>query len=535
MPFAIRATLIAMSAVAVGAALGSCSSGSSQPAPDPGSAAVLPRSEPALADAPTAEPIPPEITPMPVPLARYGETGQLRITASVEVGAPVDGSAVLIVIDAFNAGHMSSYGYERRTTPRIDSLAGEGIRFTNWVSNSSWTRPSFTTMITGWPKRLHGVELGGARIGRSHTTIAQIYRKAGFRTAAFMGNPLLKGSFGFEQGFEVYEDTADHGAFPRARVLVDKALQWLKRVGDRPFFLLVFFTDPHTPYRPPEDFRGFLAEAGATSNIEYPLREYEAPPPEAERRAIVAAYDGEVAYADSQVGRLLDGLEALGLRGRTTIAVTADHGEIFGEHDCYLHSYHMCEPVLRVPFVLASPSIPVRGAVEDRPYTHLDLLPTLTGLSGIEPPAGLVGRSYARDLRDPGSNRGRWIFSQYNAHGVRRQAIRLGRWKLIHHNAVDPGRFRRSMMRQKEITDVPRADPLKLPSVAFDAERFELFDLVDDIGELKNLYPAKQGEPFVADMKEQILKRCSNPPKNQPAPELSPETLEALRAAGYIR
>jgi arylsulfatase A-like enzyme len=533
MAFPIRPLLDSASAVAVGLLLAACSSGDAAPKPGSGTpAATRP-----VADepAPAVSEAPPQLPPMPVPLARYGEPARPRISAPWEVTPLANGSTVLIVIDALNVGHLSSYGCGRPTTPRIDRLADEGIRFTNWVSVSSWTRPSFATMITGWPKRLHGVELGGARIGRNHRTIAQVYRKAGFRTAAFMGNPLLRGSFGFQQGFEVYEDTTDHGAFPRARVLVDKALGWLKRTGDRPFFLLVFLTDPHTPYRPPEDFRGFLAEAGATSNIEYPLREYEQPLPEAEHRAIVAAYDGEVAYADSQVGRLLDGLEALGLRERTTIALTADHGENFGEHGCYLHSYHMWEPVLRVPFVLASPAIPVRGVVEDRPYTHLDLLPTLTGLSGVEPPADLTGRSYGRDLRDPGVNRGRWIFSQYNANGVRRQAVRLGRWKLIHHNAVDPGRFRRALMHQQEITDVPRADPLKLPSVAFDAERFELYDLVDDPGEQKNLYDVKQGEPFVADMKEQILKRSSNPPKNQPAPELSPETLEALKAAGYIR
>jgi len=298
---------------------------------------------------------------------------------------------------------------------------------------------------------------------------------------------------------------------------------------------VLFYTDPHTPYRPLRKYRKFMEEVGATENIEYPLREYLEPLPKADHEAIVAAYDGEVAYADAQVGRLLDALQELGLAERTIVAVTADHGEMFGERNCCLHSYHMWEWALRVPAVIASPAIPVKGVVDDRPRTHVDLAPTLLELSGLEVPESLSGVSVARTLADPTAGRDRPLFSQYNARGVKRQAARIGRWKLVHHHQVEKGRFFGAMERQRKATDVPRADPSELPSVAFDGARFELYDLVNDTGEVNDLFKDKVDEPIVAELKKLIDHGMGKVEDGAAVPELSKETLEALKAAGYIQ
>jgi arylsulfatase len=480
------------------------------------------------------EPAP--LPPLAVPQVRYGELPLPRLTEPVAIAPVKNGSVVVIVVDALNAGHMSAYGYERATTPRIAALAGQGVLYTNWISNSSWTRPSYTTLVTGLPKREHGVELNETKLADEITTLGEVFKAAGYRTAAFVGNPLVREMFGYGQGFDRYHDPLDeHRAFPRGGILVEKAIKWLGRVGDKPFFLLLFLTDPHTPYRPLADYRRFLDEVGVDEATPYPLREYVEPLPEREHRGIVAAYDGEVLYTDTVVGRLLDALDEAGRLERTTVVITADHGEMFGEHNCYLHAYHMWEPALRVPFVIASPAIGVRGAIDDRPHTHEDLLPTLADLVGLEAPAGVSGVSLARSLADPTLNRERELFSQYDARGVKRQSARLGRWKLVHHHQVDRGRFYGAMKRQREASPVPRARPDELPSVAFDGERYELYDLVADIAEQNDLFQSRPGEPITAALKQAIDRGLGRFAESGEPIELSDETLEALRAAGYIQ
>ena len=443
-------------------------------------------------------------------------------------------SVVFIIVDAFNSSHTSAYGYGRPTTPNLEKLARRGTLFTNWVSNSSWTRPSFTTLITGLPKKDHKVELNSQNLSSKIVTIAEIFRDAGYSTAGFVGNPLVRKVWLFDQGFKVYEDTKDHKAFPRAKILVDKAIGWLQKATrkDRPFFLMIFLTDPHTPYRPVTRHRNYLEKIGKKENIEYPFKEYKKPLPKAEHEAIVAAYDGEVAYADEQIGSLIAELETLGRFDDTTVVVTADHGEIFGEHNCYLHGYHMWEPVLRVPFIISSPSLPATGQVNDRPHTHMDLLPSLANLAGIDVPGNKPGSSILDAASTAKTNADRPLFSQYNAHGIERQAARIGRWKLIHHHHVNKRDLKKLGGLSRKI---PRADPRDLPSIAVDGERWELYDLVADPAETNDLYGTNSHEPVVKDLKEIIARFRMDDSESAQPPRLSEETIEALQAAGYIK
>ncbi len=443
-------------------------------------------------------------------------------------------SVVLIIVDAFNAGHTSVYGYGRPTTPNLEKLAKRGTLFTNWVSNSSWTRPSFATLITGLPKKDHKVELTNQNLSNKIVTMAEIFRDAGYSTAGFVGNPLVRKVWQFDQGFNVYEDTKDHKAFPRAKILVDKAIGWLHRATrrDRPFFLMVFLTDPHTPYRPVTRHRNYLEKVGIKENTEYPLKEYKKPLPRAEHDGIVAAYDGEVAYADEQIGRLVAELETLEKFDDTTVVVTADHGEIFGEHNCYLHGYHMWEPVLRVPFIISSPSLLAKGQVNDLPHTHMDLLPSLANLAGIAVPDNKPGSSILDAAATSEKSSDRPLFSQYNSYGIERQAARIGRWKLIHHHKVD----KRDLEKLGDLSrKIPRAKPKNLPSIAVDGERWELYDLVTDPSEVNDLYRTDSHKPVVKDLKEIITRFRMDGSKPMQPPRLSEETLEALQAAGYIR
>ncbi len=474
----------------------------------------------------------PAASPVEAPLKYFGERSLKRVTAPQPFTAQKGGSVVLIVMDATNARHLGVYGYERETSPNIDRLAAKGLLLTNHVSNSSWTRPSITTIMTGLPKKKHHVELSGKKLEREITTLAERFRTAGYRTAGFVGNPLVREVWGFGQGFQTYEDTIRFGkAFPPDRLLADRAIEWMQRTGDEPFYLMVFLTSPHVPYRPPDPYRKFMKGLEKARLWEYPYQEYLKPLPKAEHDLLVAAYDGDVAYGDANVGRIIDYLEASGKMARTTVAVTADHGEVFGLHNCYVHAWHMWEPALRVPFVLASPGLEEKGVYDDRPYTHVDIAPTLLGAVGLAAPKDeLRGVSILDQLAVPDQGRERIRFSQYNAHGIRREAIRDARYKLVHHHLVNDKDLDRLHSLHPKI---PSPNPRELPTLARDKERYELYDLIADEDEQTDLFPSKQQDDEVKRLKEILETSISGTGSKKG--ELSPETLEALKNAGYIR
>lgn len=480
---------------------------------------------------PTKTPKPSPL-PLEAPLRYFGNRDLKRVTEPLPFAAQEGGSVVLIVMDATNARHLSAYGYGRETSPNIDALAKQGLLLTNHVSNSSWTRPSFTTIITGLPKAEHQVELSGKKLEMEITTLAERFRTAGYRTAGFVGNPLVREVWGFGQGFQTYKDTISFDkAFPPDRVLADRAVDWLQRIGDEPFYLMVFFTSPHVPYRPPRPYRKFMEGLPKARLWEYPYQEYLKPLPKEEHDLLVAAYDGDVAYGDASVGRIIDYLKESGKMGRTTVAITADHGEVFGHHNCYVHAWHMWEPALRVPFVLASPGLKEKGVYDDRPYTHVDIAPTLLRAAGLEVPKDeLKGISILDQLADPNEGRNRIRFSQYNAHGIRRQAIRDERYKLVHHHLVNDKDLERLHSLHPRI---PSPDPKELPTLARDKERYELYDLIEDADERTDLFASKQHIEEVKRLRKALEPHIDEPPDDNTA--LSPETLQALKNAGYIR
>lgn len=472
-------------------------------------------------------------SPLRPPLAYFGELDLDRIVEPVAIEPIERGSMLLIVVDTLNVRHLGMYGYERDTSPNLDRLAARGVAFTNYISNSSWTRPSFTTILTGLPKSAHRVELDSGRpLAHSITTAAERFLRAGYRTAGFVGNPMMLDKWGFGQGYQIYEDTDSigRGYFPRDEVLVDKALRWLERIGDQPFFAMLFLTAPHPPYASPGGYRRFLSSVPPGRVIRHPFKEYQEPLPVDDHARIVAAYDDEIAYSDAQIGRLVQYLARTGKLARTAIVVTADHGEVFGQHNCYLHAYHMWDQTLRVPLIVVAPGMPVRGAYDDRPFTHIDLAPTLLDLVDLDyPPDELPGRSICDALEDPTGDRKRVLFSQYNTHGVRRQAIRNGRWKLVHHHQVE----RRAIKDLDRLHPaVAQPDPRDLPTLAWDGERYEFYDLAHDPDENRDLFSTHRDRPELLELVGALEPHLGEEAEQG---ELSADLVEALEALGYLQ
>jgi len=289
---------------------------------------------------------------------------------------PRDANVLLVTLDTTRADHLSCYAPGHARTPNLDALAARGVRFEHATAQVPLTLPSHACMMTGAYPTVHGLrDMGGFVLDKSHPTIASLAQAAGFSTAAFVGSRVLAKHFGIAHGFDVYDDNMSGetgegglpGVFPerRASVVTDCALAWLKQNARRKFFLWAHYYDPHQPYDPPEPYK----------------HEYAKSP-----------YDGEIAYMDEQVGRLLAGLDQLGLTSHTLVIAVGDHGESLGEHGELTHGIFLYDATLHVPLIVAGPDVPQSKTMGVQVRT-IDLHPTVMAFLNLPPSAEAQGVS----------------------------------------------------------------------------------------------------------------------------------------------
>jgi arylsulfatase A-like enzyme len=290
---------------------------------------------------------------------------------------PTSTSVLLVTLDTTRADHLGCYGAAFAATPNLDELAREGVRFDEAISPTPLTLPSHASIFTGMVPRRHGVRDNALfRLGEKPDVLAGVLGRHGYTTAAFVSSVVLDRITGLDRGFEVYDDTVRVGARSafdyRERAAIqtnDTVLRHLDGL-EEPFFLWVHYFDPHLPYVPPEPFRG-----------RFPGR----------------PYDGEIAFMDQQLGRLLDAV-----RKRTAsllVVVAGDHGESLGEHGEDAHGVFLYRATQRVPLIVAGPGVP-RGRVVPGRTGLVDVAPTLLDLLGLPPLHGVDGRSLVPLLRD---------------------------------------------------------------------------------------------------------------------------------------
>jgi arylsulfatase A-like enzyme len=294
-------------------------------------------------------------------------------------GAAEGFNVVLITLDTTRADRLGCYGGDTVETPSLDGLAEHGALFTNAVTVAPVTAPSHASILTGLYPPSHGVRANGQyRLGAEHVTIAETLQRRGYRTGAFVSSFVLNHRYGLDQGFDTYDEAVQpktqlgpQTIMERpAGVVTDATIDWLSRSTEQPFFVWIHYFDPHRPYSPPPQFAR-----------QYPGRPYE----------------GEIAYVDSQIGRLIEALDDSGLRERTLIVVVADHGESLGEHEEPTHGFFVYEPVMRVPFILSAPELfSGKQVVEDTVVSVVDLFPTLIELLGLPDAPATDGDSLLR-------------------------------------------------------------------------------------------------------------------------------------------
>lgn len=426
-------------------------------------------------------------------------------------------SILLVTIDTLRADHVHAYGYARETTPHLDALARDGVLFETAYAPSSATGPSHATLFTARQPIGHGVVHDGIPLDASVPTLAGLLAARGHRTAAFVSSYPVSARFGFAQGFAHYDDAfapgggtmtskrralagGPEGALDRrASVTVDAVESWLARNADgTPMFLWVHLFDPHAPYSPPPPFDAQLA-----SGSDDP------------RARAIDLYDGEIRYADEQLGRLVTAFERAAGSRRSLIVVTSDHGEGLWDHGYPGHNRDLWEEEVRVPLVLRWRDGIAGGVRVAEPVHLIDVLPTLLAAAGAgAPPAGTAGVDLLAALDGEGAlaaDRAIYLTRPYFGERARRRrlrqegwsfGIRRGDWKLI---------------------------------VAPSEERRDLFDLGDDPREKRDVAdadPARAGE--LGAMIES-WRASETAARGGALPEMPRDVRRKLRALGYVR
>ena len=325
-------------------------------------------------------------------------------------------SVVLITIDTLRADHLHSYGFDSPVSPNVDELAARGVLFERAIAASSATAPSHATIMTSLYAQRNsiGARNGFTRLG-DETTLAEIFRDAGYETAAFVSNVVLRPEIGLDKGFQVYDHDLSSPELNRPDVFervgqltTRRAIAWLKQPREARFFLWVHYQDPHGPYDPPAGFLQHVPYRPVPAESALPVLEKQhgkggIPPYQAIGDLRLPSqyrhrYTGEILYADHWVGELLREVRASEGGGDAIVLLTADHGESFGEGGFHFAHGHSTTPDLsHVPLILAAPGLrPERRA---ELVSHVDVMPTLLELAGHHVPRFAQGIALGRLLR----------------------------------------------------------------------------------------------------------------------------------------
>jgi len=292
-------------------------------------------------------------------------------------GAKGPSNLLLVTLDTVRADRIGAYGYAGARTPVLDRLAERGVLFEAAFCQAPLTLPSHVSLLTGTYPFFHGVRDNGYfTLTERATTLAEVLGRAGYDSAAFIGGYPLDSRFGLDQGFALYDDELSGGRGQHFGMVLnterpasestDRALAWLKQPRAQPFFLWMHYYDPHAEYLPPPPFDRAFAER---------------------------PYDGEIAYVDQQLGRLIAALGELDLERSTVIAAISDHGESLGEHGEYEHGLQLYDNTARVPWILALPDERFAGRRVGALVETVDLMPTVLELLGQKVPRGVQGLS----------------------------------------------------------------------------------------------------------------------------------------------
>lgn len=391
---------------------------------------------------------------------------------------PAPLGVVLITLDTTRVDRLSIYGSMDVSLPALERVAREGVVFDQATSPAPLTLPAHSSILTGLLPPRHGVrDNADPPLAESHTTIAEVLRSRGFRTGAFVGSVVLAEDRGLAQGFEKYGGVATSSAQRpgslqrRGDAVIGDALQWLDSLNGSPFFLWAHLYDPHRPYAPPEPF---YAKYGHDP------------------------YAGEIAYADSQVERLIEALERKRLLDRVVLVIAGDHGESLGDHGERDHGVFVYQGVVQVPLLIRAPRLQPSRVADVVRLT--DVMPTILEMLHVPVPTG-DGVSLVALMK------GRRVDASLESYSESLYPERMG-WSPLYALRLDRFKF-------------------------IDAPRPELYDLDRDPFEQENIYSERR--PIAEAMGKRLAEIVSGgSAADRQSGGVPPEVQERLAALGYV-
>lgn len=435
---------------------------------------------------------------------------------------------LFFTVDALAANHLSTYGYERTTSPELTRFAAEAVLFENAVAPAPWTYPSYAAQLTS-RHSLTTMGFKGWRIPESETTIAEYLQDAGYVTAGFVDNHYLYRKFGMAQGFDHYEEYNKSN-----RKSLHRALDWVKRHPRDPFFLFVHTNDVHSPYIPSEPWTRMFDHDehwGEPHRLEV-LRHrqphvFGALPRVVYRKGrrdvnyYEARYDAAIRQTDFEFGRLVELLESLGDWDDTVVIFSSDHGESMGNHDFYFNHGLLYEDIIRVPLLIKFPGGRFDGRRIATQVSLLDLLPTVLEMLNLPARNRIAGKSLFPLVRGERAVQHGAIFA---SEGIFEQyMIRTDQWKLL---KLIPGTDEQPS--KQAWRSFPGVD-LERPDKVY----WQLYDLVDDPDERHDVIDE---HPAIARSLKAKLEDWIARPEDYKSEsiELGDEDRERLRALGYV-
>lgn len=430
--------------------------------------------------------------------------------ASQEWEKPGGPNIILIVVDCLRADHVSSYGYNRETSPHIDKLAATGLLFKKAYTCAPWTKPAIAALFSSLYPNKHNTIVGAAALPARIPTLAEILRNSGYRTYIFnAGNSTVGEKFNFYQGFDTFFETERWSA-----IVTDQFLaQMADAVGEK-FFAYIHYMDLHLPYNKNEYNNAF------TGDIEH---YFLIPPyihweiirtataanafPEPDKQYLTALYDGQIKYVDSSINKIISYLKKKKMLENTVVIITADHGEEFWDHANFEHGHTMYNELLHIPLIMAGEKF--KPAVIETPVSIIDIFPTVLELAGIRAVnIDIDGKSLLNSHNRP-------LFAVGTLYGDEKYCLVKNDMKFI----LNSG----------------KSEDKRFLIGYGSKERFELYDLIKDPFEKHNLSLAM---PSAIQSLKKELKAFINAGLEIPGQKISlekeKELKEKLKSLGYM-
>ncbi len=419
---------------------------------------------------------------------------------------------ILISIDTLCADHLGSYGYERPTSPTIDAIAAEGLLFEDVSTPSPWTLPSHASMLTGLYPNRHGVKSHTQRLPGRVKTIAEMFKAHGYDTAGFVNSHNLSTRYGLDRGFGYFDYIKEDAGQTEPSLVGTRAMQWLKRGKEKPFFLFLHYYDVHSDYTSRPQYEDkfthpYSGKADGTTSQLVSVRQGEGALDQTDAEHLIDLYDAGIRQMDDGIKQLVQFLKDNQIYDNSLLVITSDHGEEFLEHGGVLHGRTHYQEVMKIPWIMHGPSIPAGHRVRQM-ASLVDLMPTLLGLMGIAAPDGLDGMDLRPAWQQPGVPLDRqFIFAEAD-----------------HNNTVDG----------KMIIDIKRAVRHPQFKLLYDrsTKDVQMFDLTQDPNETNNILALEQ--PMAEIMRTRLANFMNIQETGPSLSPLSEEEIQKLKNLGYL-